>query len=47
MTARCSANIIKNVKNVTIPNSGGRKGLACAAILGALVGKPERELEVL
>ena len=27
MTARCSANIIKNVKSVTIPNSGGRKGL--------------------
>lgn len=47
MTARCSANIIKNVKSVTIPNSGGRKGLACAAILGALVSKPERELEVL
>ena len=36
MTARCSANIIKNVKSVTIPNSGGRKGLACAAILGAI-----------
>lgn len=36
MTARCSANIIKNVKSVTIPNSGGRKGLACAAILGVI-----------
>ena len=36
MTARCSANIIKNVKNVTIPNSGGRKGLACAAISGVI-----------
>ena len=47
MHARCSANIIKNVKSVTIPNAGGRKGLACAAILGALVGQPERELEVL
>ena len=45
--ARCSANIIKNVKSVVIPNSGGRKGLAAAAILGAIVGHPERELEVL
>ena len=45
--ARCSANIIKNVKSVVIPNSGDRKGLAAAAILGAIVGHPERELEVL
>lgn len=45
--ARCSANIIKNVKSVVIPNSGGRKGLAAAAVLGAIVGQPERELEVL
>lgn len=45
--ARCSANIIKNVKSVAIPNSGGRKGLAAATVLGAIVGHPERELEVL
>ena len=45
--ARCSANIIKNVKSVVIPNSGGRKGLAAAAVLGAIVGHPERELEIL
>ena len=45
--ARCSANMIKNVKSVVIPNSGGRKGLAAAAVLGAIVGHPERELEVL
>lgn len=45
--ARCSANIIKNVKSVVIPNSGGRKGLTTAATLGAIVGRPERELEVL
>lgn len=44
---RCSANIIKNVKSVVIPNSGGRKGLAAATVLGAIVGHPERELEVL
>lgn len=45
--ARCSANIIKNVKSVVIPNSGGHKGLAAATVLGAIVGHPERELEVL
>lgn len=45
--ARCSANIIKNVKSVVIPNSGGCKGLAAATVLGAIVGHPERELEVL
>ena len=45
--AQCSANIIKNVKSVVIPNSGGRKGLAAATVLGAIVGHPERELEVL
>ena len=32
MHARCSANIIKNVKSVVIPNSGGRKGLTTATI---------------
>ena len=32
---------------MVIPNSGGRKGLAAAAVLGAIVGHPERELEVL
>ena len=45
--ARCSANIIKDVNSVVIPNSGGRKGLAAATVLGAIVGHPERELEVL
>lgn len=45
--ARCSSNIIKNVKSVVIPNSGGRKGLQAATTLGAIVGHPERELEVL
>ena len=32
---------------MVIPNSGGRKGLAAATVLGAIVGHPERELEVL
>lgn len=47
MTAYCSGNIIKNVKGVTVPNSGGQKGVEVAAILGALGGNPDRQLEVL
>lgn len=31
---RCSGNIIKNVKGVTVPNSDGMKGIDVAAILG-------------
>lgn len=43
----CSGNIIKNVKGVTVPNSGGLKGIEVAAVLGMVGGKSERELEVL
>lgn len=44
---RCSGNIIKNVKGVTVPNSGGRKGIDTAAVLGIVGGDPDRELAVL
>lgn len=44
---RCSANIVKNVKGVTVPNTGGLKGIAAAAAVGALGGDPDRELQVL
>jgi L-cysteine desulfidase len=47
MVVRCSGNIIKNVKGVIVPNSGGRKGVEIAAVLGALAGKAERELQVI
>jgi L-cysteine desulfidase len=43
----CSGNIIKNVKGVTVPNSGGLRGIEIAAILGAVGGNADRELEVL
>jgi L-cysteine desulfidase len=43
----CSGNIIKNVKGVTVPNSGGMKGIEPAALLGAVGGDADRELEVL
>lgn len=43
----CSGNIIKNVKGVTVPNSGGLKGIEAAAILGVVGGNAKAELEVL
>ena len=43
----CSGNIIKNVKGVTVPNSGGLRGIDVAAVLGVVGGDPTRELEVL
>ena len=47
LVVACSGNIIKNVKSVTVPNSGGLRGIEAAATLGALGGDPTRELEVL
>lgn len=44
---RCSGNIIKNVKGVTVPNSRGLKGIDAAAVLGVTGGDAHRELEVL
>ena len=44
---RCSGNIIKNVKGVTVPNSDGQRGIDVAAILGIVGGDASRELEVL
>lgn len=43
----CSGNIIKNVKGVTVPNSGGQKGIETAAILGAVGGNADKMLEVI
>lgn len=34
----CSGNIIKNVKSVTVPNSGGMRGIEAAAVLGMVGG---------
>lgn len=47
MKVTCSGNIIKNVKGVTVPNSGGLKGIETAAVLGALGGNADKELEVI
>lgn len=47
MVARCSGNIIKNVKSVVVPNSGGERGIEAAAILGAVAGKADLGLQVI
>lgn len=46
-TVCCSGNIVKNVKGVTVPNSGGLKGIEIAVILGIVGGDPDSELTVL
>lgn len=43
----CSGNIIKNVKGVTVPNSGGLRGIDVAATLGVVGGDADMALEVL
>lgn len=42
-----SGNIIKNVKAVTVPHTGGLKGIQAAAAAGMAAGRPELGLEVL
>lgn len=46
-TVYCSGNIVKNVMGVTVPNSGGLKGIDVAATLGILGGDANKDLEVL
>ena len=46
-TVHCSGNIVKNVMGVTVPNSGGLRGIDVAATLGIVGGNPELELAVL
>ena len=42
-----SGNIIKNVKSVVVPNTGGRRGIAAAVCAGALGGDESAGLEVI
>jgi L-cysteine desulfidase len=42
-----SGNIVKNVKSVIVPHTGGRKGLATAVAAGVCYGRADRELQVL
>ena len=42
-----SGNIIKNVKSVVVPNTGGRCGIPTAAAIGVLGGDENAELQVI
>ncbi len=42
-----SGNIIKNVKSVIVPNTGGLHGIAPAVCAGIVAGDADRELEVI
>ena len=46
-TVYCSGNIVKNVMAVTVPNSGGAKGIDTAAMLGIVGGDADSVLDVL
>ena len=47
IVAHLSGNIIKNVKSVIVPNSGGARGIETAAVLGCVGGDAQRMFEVL
>ena len=45
--ATVSGNILKNVKSVVVPNTGGRKGILPAIAAGMVAGDPDRDLQVI
>ena len=47
MEVGCSGNIVKNVKGVVVPNTGGLIGIAAAAIAGVVGGDSDKGLQVL
>ncbi len=47
VTIGCSGSIIKNVKSVVVPNTGGMKGLEAAAAAGIIAGNEEMKLQVI
>ncbi len=47
VTVAVSANIMKNVKSVVVPHTGGLRGIEAAVAAGAVAGNADRELEVL
>ena len=42
-----SGNIIKNVKSVVVPHTGGLRGIKAAVAVGIIAGEAEKKLEVL
>lgn len=47
ITVEASGNIIKNVKSVVVPNTGGLKGIEAAAAAGVVAGQADKILEVI
>jgi L-cysteine desulfidase len=47
VVVRCSGNIIKNVKSVVVPNSGGMIGIEVSAVMGLLFGDAKKDLMVI
>ena len=45
--AEISGNILKNVKSVVVPNTGGRRGIEAAIAVGIVAGDADAELQVL
>ena len=45
--AEVSGNILKNVKSVVVPNTGGRRGIAAAIAVGIVAGDADAELQVI
>ncbi len=44
---KTSSNIIKNVKGVVVPNTGGMRGIFAAAAIGIVAGDPDLKLQVI
>ncbi len=47
ITLLVSGNIVKNVKSVVVPHTGGLKGLAASVAAGIIAGDAEKKLEVI
>lgn len=47
MEIQASGNLIKNVKSVVVPNTGGRRGIEAAVAAGVIAGDADRVLEVI
>lgn len=47
VTVKVSPNILKNVKSVVVPNTGGLRGVAAAAAAGIIAGDWTKQLEVI
>lgn len=47
IVVNASGNIIKNVKSVVVPNSGGKIGIEVSAVMGCLFGDANKDLMVI